>query len=359
MIAFWTNAMGRASFERFLRLNTDETYPAFDLVRYEDLEPRQPLAAKAHIFAALDQLDPRGMPAVEALWDRLAAVPGVRRLNDPRRVLHRYELLTALADQGLNRFRVWRSTDDLSRVRYPAFVREERRHTGARHLLRDRRALDRALRGLAARGFKRRDLLVVEFCETADRDGLYRKYGALKVGEAILPRHMMIGRGWMLKSPSRIATVEGAREELAYVRDNPHEAWLREVFRIAGIDYGRVDYGVLDGAPQIWEINLDPMLGTVRGPDRPPPDLAAVLAERRSIAACRLRDAFLALQAGDSPRPVTADVPVEALAAIRRRTRSVRWRKRVRSVARWCQRQPVLGPPIRWVSARTARFRVP
>ena len=42
-------------------------------------------------------------------------------------------------------------------------------------------------------------------------------------------------------------------------------AWLRRVFAVAGVDYGRVDYGVLDGVPQVWEINLNPTIGRPAG----------------------------------------------------------------------------------------------
>jgi hypothetical protein len=34
---------------------------------------------------------------------------------------------------------------------------------------------------------------------------------------------------------------------MEFVEGNPHEAWLRRVFAVAGTDYGRMDYGVLDG----------------------------------------------------------------------------------------------------------------
>ena len=30
------------------------------------------------------------------------------------------------------------------------------------------------------------------------------------------------------------------------------------MFQIAGIDYGRIDYSMLDGEPQVWEINTNP-----------------------------------------------------------------------------------------------------
>ena len=58
-------------------------------------------------------------------------------------------------------------------------------------------------------------------------------------------------------------------EEREYLRNNPHEGILREVFHLAGINYGRADYSMLDGRPQIWEINTNPTLMAISpGPPR-------------------------------------------------------------------------------------------
>jgi hypothetical protein len=50
-----------------------------------------------------------------------------------------------------------------------------------------RKELDKALLALRIRGYDREDLLVVEFCDTSDADGIFRKYAAFRVGNAIIP----------------------------------------------------------------------------------------------------------------------------------------------------------------------------
>ncbi len=42
-----------------------------------------------------------------------------------------------------------------------------------------------------------------------------------------------------------------------YFKINPHEPELREIFRLAKIQYGRVDYSILNGTIQVWEINTN------------------------------------------------------------------------------------------------------
>ena len=47
-------------------------------------------------------------------------------------------------------------------------------------------------------------------------------------------------------------------EENAYLDANPHESELREIFELADIEYGRIDYGIKGGRIQVWEINTNP-----------------------------------------------------------------------------------------------------
>lgn len=78
-----------------------------------------------------------------------------------------------------------------------------------------------------------------------------------------MPRHLLFGRHWMLKRHQQFLMItdeDALKEERAYLEQNPHEEWIREIFRFARIQYGRMDYGLLRNAPQVWEINTNPML---------------------------------------------------------------------------------------------------
>jgi hypothetical protein len=103
------------------------------------------------------------------------------------------------------------------------------------------------------------DRVVIEFLDAADEHGVVRKYGAFRVGERILARQIHFSRQWVVRFPD-IRTPETAAEELDYVRGNPHAGELFDVFELARIDYGRVDYSVVGGRVQVWEINTNPMI---------------------------------------------------------------------------------------------------
>jgi hypothetical protein len=156
-------------------------------------------------------------------------------------------------------------------------------------------------------GHRLRDLLVVEFCPTADSDGRFRKYGAYIVGDRIMPRHMSVNQHWMVKHAGSEYTREIILEENAYVLENPHEAELREIFALAGVEYGRIDYAVKDGRIQVWEINLTPTIG--RGDGRStrnlPDDLRQLRAASRDVFFRAFKDAWLAID-----HTVTSRAPV-------------------------------------------------
>ncbi len=236
---------------------------------YDSLPGEAEFLPGTYVFAALDQLDASALGGVRDLHARLASEPGFRCLNhpDPARTLRRYDLLTALHQQGRNSFRAARATGDLRALRYPVFVRSERAHAGALSpLLRTPREVDAAIGHLLVQGFALRDVLVVEFCDTADVQGSYRKYAAFIVGDRIIPRSLAYGREWMLKFHSTEFSRAVVEEEHAYVLGNPHERELADIFRIAGVQYGRADYAVRDGRIETWEINLNPTIGRGAGP---------------------------------------------------------------------------------------------
>jgi hypothetical protein len=126
-------------------------------------------------------------------------------------------------------------------------------------LLPTRAALEAELDERMAAGRSRDDTLIIEFCDTADDQGVYRKYSAFVVGSRIIPAHIACSKDWVTKTID-LRDEPFLDEERRFVHENPHEARLREIFALAGIDFGRIDYAVLDGDIQVWEINTDPWL---------------------------------------------------------------------------------------------------
>ncbi|WP_216319987.1 hypothetical protein [Deinococcus aestuarii] len=243
-------------------------------VPYSTLFGARRLPQGTYIFADLERLSGEDLDRAARLWRQLASWgPGVRLLNDPSRVKQRFELLRALHEHGLNEFDVYRLDEGRLPRRFPVFVRGERGHNAtASDLLPDEGALRQFLCAWRARGQGLGDTVVTEFCGERDERGLYRRYAAFRVGERIVPTDIFFGRHWEVRGIGGGLVVDGqtVAEETRFLRDNPYEAQLREVFDLACIDYGRVDYGVVGGRVQVYEINTNPYVaaGPLGGQDR-------------------------------------------------------------------------------------------
>jgi len=339
LISFWVNASGTFGMEQYLAKRAPQLADRMDLHRYEGLASSLEVDACAHIFGALDQLTASGHAAVAALYDQLSPhYPAGRLLNNPRRVRLRYDLLTTLFDAGINNFRARRVAEATETMRYPVFLREESGHDGPlTGLLTSRRELGRALLALRARGFRADDLLIVEFCDLSDAEGRYRSASAVKVGEHIVPVHLLSGSHWMLKWDESDHDERAMQEHFDYVVENPHEAWVRRIFEHARIDYGRIDYGIRGEELRAWEINTNPTLGPGRGPPAPPlaPKLEAMLTDSRIFFHGALRKAFRSLDSDEVHPGVIVRLDPALLARIRVETRR---RQRREALLRLLQR---------------------
>lgn len=261
----------------------------------------------------------------------------MRLLNDPATALDRLPLLGALHAAGVNPFRAIRASDPLPRdFAFPVFVREERQHGGPlTPLLPDRSSLEGALRRFASplRGYRRRDLLVVEFCDVSDADGLFNRYTAFGIDGRIVPQHVDFSRSWTVKARQRQFDEASVRADFEYVRENPHAERLRRVFRIAGIGYGRADYAMRGDDLVVWEINTNPVLAPVRPPGQPsrfPPEQRAATRPRRELFDAGFRSALEALEIDGRGERVELRLPAGLVARARLERQDYLWRTRFR-----------------------------
>jgi hypothetical protein len=230
-------------------------------VSYDHLFRSPRLPSGTYIFADIDRL---------SFWDlELAAHAflemqraGVRVLNNPARVKTRYALLRALHNAGLNDFNIYRADELPDLIRYPVFLRKAQSHTSPlTDLLHDRRALDVEIEKAVAAGTPLELMVVTEFAAEPVREGLYRKLSAFRIGDEIIPHLSVHDTNWLVKYGQHgIAGEDWYQDELDVLKRNPHREHLQKVFEIAGIQYGRADFGIYKGRVQVYEINTNPAL---------------------------------------------------------------------------------------------------
>ncbi|MBS1212671.1 MAG: hypothetical protein H6R26_1288 [Proteobacteria bacterium] len=242
------------------------------------------IPAGTAIFTDIDRLVLGQKTAAAKIHDRIIrSRPDIRVLNSPSGSLRRYDLLSTLYERGINRFTVYRADQDWKKARLPVFVRIADDHSAPRtqlisqvddaegeiqrlrgwerwkrsakskpdgdsapktpgvKLYDDAAAIslprDNSLMGVLCRVRRRwhprNDILVCEFAATADRDGLYHKFGAFVVGQRIIPAHLWYSEHWVVKFSSSRQDAVYLNKEMEYMRTNPHAEQLLKVCALA------------------------------------------------------------------------------------------------------------------------------
>jgi hypothetical protein len=136
-------------------------------------------------------------------------------------------------------------------------------------------------------GFALRDLLYVEYAaEPLPQSRIFQKHAAFRIGNAVFRANTVNSADWVAKIGSRgVARLEDYARERAEMDDWPLEGWARQVFEVAEIGFGRLDFGMVGGEPQAYEINTNPdMKSSVEHPSAMRIETLTLLRERQEAA---------------------------------------------------------------------------
>lgn len=311
------------------------------LLYYRQLRKLHELPSGTYIFSDHERLSPNQTRLAVSLWNQLAGKPGMRLLNNPSLVWRRYELLRRLFELGRNQFNVYRLDEPRSQIRFPVFVREEREHNGSlTELIHSPGELDKELQRLLSplQKYQPDDLLIVEFCDVRNSDGIFVKYSAARIGDRILSRYLQTSKDWKIKLANSIVDKDSRALECDFIRSNPYEDRVREIFDLAHIDYGRLDYGLLGDQLQVWEINTNPMMAGMPA-NKGEPEVAmartALLEPGRRLFHQAMRDAFEVIESpAQDHQPIPLSFPDSTVRAIRREELQIQLRRPMRWIKR-------------------------
>ena len=270
------------------------------LSTYAELMPAKAVARATYVLTDLDRLSLAHLQVAARFYRRLRR-HGLTVLNDPARLASRYGLLRRLYLAGVNAFNAYRVEECVTPQRWPVFLRTEGSHLGpATDLIHNATDLRLKIDESIANGLPVSSLLVVEFAAQPIRPGLYRKFSSFRMGRAEFAHVCVDDDHWVAKEGKRgITPAELTEEEHRIVRDNPYGTSVATAFDLAGIDYGRADFGLVDGRVQIYEINSNPEIGFAN--DHPSP----VRQETYRIFRQRYLDALSAIDTPDTSELVT------------------------------------------------------
>jgi hypothetical protein len=232
------------------------------IISYDDLFRLETISPGVFIFTDFDRIsDDQHRNAVAFVACLREQMPDVMILNDPEQSLTRFKLLQKLhvADHhapAVTRLANWQDV-----VAFPVFIRSESDHLPAlSDLILSADALSLAANALLATHATPDDVIIIEFKNAPNRHGYFEKYGAFRVGDVIYGQHLYQNRHWWVKDNGSDWTTESKTQNRDYVQQNPHASLLLPYFEMAGIEYGRMDYCVLDGRIVVFEINTNPVI---------------------------------------------------------------------------------------------------
>lgn len=279
------------------------------VVSYDELSAHATnLPAGTYIFTDVDRLTAEVAVRAARFYLALREL-GQKVLNDPARMLSRFGLLRALSRAGINQFDAYR-VEELEQPRqWPVFLRLEGMHVDPLSgLLNNRRELDQAVEDKVKQGFPRASMLIIEYAAEPVAPGLFRKLSVFRVGDRLLGYTCVHDDQWLVKyGKPAIATAELYEEEYQFVSNSPFAETMHRVFDLAGVDYGRVDFGLVGGRPQIYEINSNPHIQLT-----PQPGVVARRNESNALFKANFVSALAAIDSAADPAP-SASSEVDAI----------------------------------------------
>ena len=152
-----------------------------------------------------------------------------------------------------------------SEIGYPLILRCDGIHMGqdvhlidtadqARALIEERRA---AVLSERPRNNFREYNLAIEFVDTSDSQGIFRKWRSVVIGDTIIPRHLLLSRHWLVNFGNLVSGPEAEAEDRRFMAEGEAQPDLvRQAARLTGADIVALDYGKFpDGRYVFWEAN--------------------------------------------------------------------------------------------------------
>src|SRR6202022_669824 len=193
--------------------------------------------------------------------------------KEPSSAMCRYELLRNLREEGINEIEAIRADERRWPERYPVFLRHEQDHGRplSAELLKSHGEWAVALEKARMDGMSLRGLLILEYAAEAFDGPWFRKFNTFRVGSEVFAHQVVVEGSWVVKYGK-----EGVKfpeeykvYEQDFVKGNWHADVMRRVFEIAGIEYGRADWGIVRGKVQVYEINTNPFVSGDAGSTNP------------------------------------------------------------------------------------------
>jgi hypothetical protein len=304
MVRFLTSRGHEYTVEKLVKKQmAGASVPPCAVESYDRFLRKKRVPCGVYIFTDMERLTPWELRLAAEAYSALALDGRCRVLNNPAKVMSRYELLRNLREAGINEFDVTRADERRWPARYPVFLRHEQDHGRplSTDLLQNREEVAAALDVARAGGISLRGILIVGYAAEAFDGPWFRKFNTFRIGDEVFAHHVVVEDSWSVKYGRKDMKLpeEYKVYEQEFVKGNWNADLFRRVFETAAIEYGRADWGLVGGKVQVYEINTNPQVSGDPGSTNP---------TRRSTLAMstkKLCDSLAALENGTSDGTVS------------------------------------------------------
>ena len=235
---------------------------------YDDIFRRKKLPSGSWIFTDHERLSAYELTLAARVAFHLER-GGARVLNHPARVLGRYDLLRALKAEGINDFSAWRAETFPKPDSFPVFIRNEYDHRLPKPpLIPDQPTLDAELAARQQAGYPLIGKLVIQYAGEEVSPGVWQRLQTYHIAGETIAHTNVVDFSWVVKDVRDKKRLEShpmfdrfIANEHAFISQNLYADVIRRAFELAKIDYGRADFAIVNGKPQIYEINTNPHHG--------------------------------------------------------------------------------------------------
>lgn len=239
--------------------------PPYKFKTYNWLFRTTKLPSATYIFTMVDRLDANERRLAGKIYRHInEAGIGFKALNDPASALGRYRLLRRLHENNINKFNAYLAIDRPKPKSFPVFIRQLSVSlpplTG---LLKNQDELDQQIIELAKRGEPLEDLVVIEYCSEPYMGEHFVKMSAYRINDQYFTDLFIYSKGWYVKwNGPDVAPANAAAIEWDLLHRNAYVEEAKKVFELANVEYGRVDFSLVGGQTQFYEVNFNPQFTT-------------------------------------------------------------------------------------------------
>jgi len=267
MIYFLVTAANRNALDAYFDTFGKPVSGSVEVIPYEEAFKQGTWFPGTYVFSDIELIDDETRGKAVQLWDALSGTGETRLLNHPTRSMRSYELLSSLYESGKNSFNIYHLPEidtapgSTLPFRFPVFLQKDSSRLGKNTpIIYGHRQFIEVIKEMESRNLKMDQYDVVEYCDASDNKGIYRKYACFILGDVLMPKFLYSSREWPAHVSNALNDKESTEAELSYLEDTTHFKELKEIFRHARIEYGRIDYTLLDGKIQTFGIYTNPVI---------------------------------------------------------------------------------------------------